>query len=61
MQLSELHRPLHRMIPPLHRWPEKVKRLVLAIAIIFCVLAYLVMFGGIAGLIITFLEINQSF
>ncbi|MEM7034899.1 MAG: hypothetical protein AAF629_35495 [Chloroflexota bacterium] len=47
MQVPAIFRSSVLLVPPLHRWPQPVKRALLTAATVFCAFVYLALIVGI--------------
>ena len=58
MQGFEIWRPSLDALPPLYRWPMPLKRVVLALAMVTCCAAYLILLVGAIGLVMALLTLQ---
>ncbi len=58
MQLSGLRRSALSALPPMYTWPAPVKRVILTLASVACVLAYLMLLVGFIGAIVMFYSLG---
>lgn len=49
MQIPKNIRPWLDSVPPLHRWPDWLKQIILGFTILLCVAAYLLLIAGLLG------------
>jgi hypothetical protein len=57
MQLSYNIRPSFTILPPLYIWPEPLKRVILALAVIACFSTYILLAAGLLGVLVLVLEL----
>jgi len=51
MQVSSIFRPMSLALPPLHRWPKPIKRLMLFTGAVLCIGIYVLLLAGVIGLL----------
>jgi len=52
MKLSILAPPLFASGPPLHTWPDPIKRILLTFTVVLVIVAYMLLGGGIIAFLI---------
>lgn len=56
MQLPTIFRPSLAAIPPLYTWPHSLKRVLLTLAVLLVIGAYLLLGGGLIALLAVFAD-----
>jgi len=51
MQLPTVVRPTINTMPPMYTWPRSIKRVILAVAVLLVITAYMLLAGGIIAIL----------